>query len=70
VVCVHHDLESAPEYFDWLTLLNVRVIAAGPFEQTFTTENLARTYGGRTHLLSRLDEQTARRVAEEIGARR
>ena len=68
VVCVHHDLESAPDYFDWLVLLNVRVIADGPFEQTFTTEDLARTYGGRTHLLSRLNEQTARRVAEETGA--
>jgi manganese/zinc/iron transport system ATP- binding protein len=52
VVCVHHDLETAPEYFDWLTLLNVRVIAAGPFRQTFTPENLARTYGGRMHLLA------------------
>ena len=30
VVAVHHDLESAPEYFDWLVLLNVRKIAAGP----------------------------------------
>ena len=69
VVCVHHDLESAPEYFDWLVLLNVRVIADGPFDQTFTVENVAQTYGGRTHLLSRLNEQTARRVAEEIGAR-
>ena len=70
VVCVHHDLESAPDYFDWLVLLNVRVIADGPFQATFTTENLARTYGGRTHLLSRLDERTAMRVAEEIGASR
>ena len=32
VVCVHHDLESAPDYFDWLVLLNVRVIADGPFD--------------------------------------
>jgi manganese/zinc/iron transport system ATP- binding protein len=46
VVCVHHDLDSAPEYFDWLALLNVRLIAAGPFETTFTSENLRQTYGG------------------------
>ena len=52
VVCVHHDLETAPEYFDWLTLLNVRIVASGPFGPTFTPENLARTYGGRTHLLA------------------
>jgi manganese/zinc/iron transport system ATP- binding protein len=56
VVCVHHDLESAPDYFDWLLLLNVRLIASGPFKETFTAENLAKTYGGRTTLLTRLVE--------------
>jgi manganese/zinc/iron transport system ATP- binding protein len=50
VVVVHHDLESAPEYFDWLVLLNVRMIANGPFDATFTPENLTRTYGGQMHL--------------------
>src|SRR5687767_1125010 len=54
VVCVHHDLESAPDYFDWLVLLNVRVIAAGPFDETFTPENLVKTYGGRMHRLTQL----------------
>jgi manganese/zinc/iron transport system ATP- binding protein len=57
VVCVHHDLESAPDYFDWLVLLNVRLIASGPFRATFTPENLAQTYGGRTSLLTRLVEE-------------
>jgi len=65
VVCVHHDLESAPDYFEWLILLNVRVIADGPFATTFTAENLSRTYGGRTHVLSRLNEESALRAAEE-----
>jgi len=51
VVVVHHDLESAPDYFDWLVLLNVRKIAAGPFAETFTAENLAKTYGGNISLL-------------------
>jgi len=51
VVCVHHDLESAPDYFDWLVLLNVRLMAAGPFPETFTRDHLTRTYGGRLHLL-------------------
>ena len=68
VVCVHHDLDSAPEYFDWLVLLNVRVIADGPFAATFTPENLAKTYGGRMHRLTQLmaDEATTR-VGEEAG---
>jgi manganese/zinc/iron transport system ATP- binding protein len=46
VVCVHHDLDSAPDYFDWAVLLNVRLVAAGPFSRTFTPENVTRTYGG------------------------
>lgn len=46
VICVHHDLDSAPDYFDWVALLNVRLIASGPFESTFTAESLRRTYGG------------------------
>jgi manganese/zinc/iron transport system ATP- binding protein len=46
VIGVHHDLDSAPDYFDWVALLNVRLIASGPFESTFTAENLRKTYGG------------------------
>ncbi|MCL6510197.1 MAG: metal ABC transporter ATP-binding protein [Anaerolineae bacterium] len=46
VICVHHDLDSAPDYFDWVALLNVRLIASGPFETTFTADNLRKTYGG------------------------
>ena len=47
VVCVHHDLESAPDYFDWAVLLNVRLVAAGPVRTTLTTDNLRATYGHR-----------------------
>ena len=47
VVAVHHDLQTVPEYFDQVTLLNVRRIASGPVEDCFTEENLRRTYGGR-----------------------
>ncbi|HEU4325888.1 MAG TPA: metal ABC transporter ATP-binding protein [Roseiflexaceae bacterium] len=53
VVCVHHDLESAPEYFDWVALLNLRLVAAGPFADVFTPENLTRTYGGRIRSVMR-----------------
>jgi manganese/zinc/iron transport system ATP- binding protein len=45
VVVVHHDLQTVPEYFDWVTLLNVRVIASGPVGEVFTPENLRRAYG-------------------------
>ncbi len=47
VVAVHHALQTVPEYFDWVTLLNVRLIGSGPVDQVFTDENLRQTYGGR-----------------------
>jgi len=47
VVCVHHDLETVPEYFDQVLLLNVRAIASGPVAEVFTAENLGKTYGAR-----------------------
>jgi manganese/zinc/iron transport system ATP- binding protein len=47
VFVVHHDLGTVPEYFDWVTLLNVRKIASGPVAEAFTPENVARAYGPR-----------------------
>ncbi|MEM6282609.1 MAG: ABC transporter ATP-binding protein [Chloroflexota bacterium] len=52
VLVVHHDLQTVPDYFDWVTLLNVEVIASGPTAQTFTPENLRKTYGGRVSFLN------------------
>ena len=51
VIVVHHDLQTVTEYFDWVLLLNVRRIAAGPVGTVFTEENLRRTYGGRVGFL-------------------
>jgi manganese/zinc/iron transport system ATP- binding protein len=53
VIAVHHDLQTVPEYFDQVTLLNVRRIASGPVEEAFTEENLRRTYGGRAAIFGR-----------------
>ena len=47
VFVVHHDLGTVPEYFDWVTLLNVRKVASGPVGEAFTPENVARAYGQR-----------------------
>jgi manganese/zinc/iron transport system ATP- binding protein len=47
VVVVHHALQTVAEYFDWVMLLNVRKVAAGPVSEVFTEENLRITYGGR-----------------------
>lgn len=51
VIVVHHDLQTVEEYFDWVTLLNVEVIANGPTQDTYTPENLRKTYGGRVSYL-------------------
>lgn len=47
VIVVHHDLQTVTEYFDWVILLNQRLIAYGPVGETFTSELLQKTYGGR-----------------------
>ena len=56
LVVVHHDLQSAARYFDWIVLLNTRLVANGPIETTFTNELLAEAYGGKLHLLSQIHD--------------
>jgi manganese/zinc/iron transport system ATP- binding protein len=51
VVAVHHDLQTVPDYFDWVTLLNVRCVAWGPMAEAFTVENLRRAYQGAVAVL-------------------
>ncbi len=51
VLVVHHDLQTVPEYFDEVMLLNVRRIASGPVAEVFTDDNLRQTYGGRVAFL-------------------
>jgi manganese/zinc/iron transport system ATP- binding protein len=65
VVVVHHDLETVPEYFDWVLLLNVRRIASGPVAEVFTEENLRLTYGGRVPFLQRRNGHVAAVPANE-----
>ncbi len=50
LLVVHHDLQTAEHYFDWITMLNVRIITSGPVSQSFTEDNLKTTYGGRMNL--------------------
>lgn len=44
VIVVHHDLETVPEYFNWVTLLNMKIIASGPVAEVYTPENIELTY--------------------------
>ncbi len=56
---VHHDLQTVPEYFDDVLLMNMRLIASGPVSEVFTPENLKKTYGGKLGIL----EQVGNRLA-------
>lgn len=58
---VHHDLQTVPDYFDSVLLLNMRVVAHGPVDEVFTQENLQKTYGGRLTLLDEATEAMRRR---------
>ena len=45
VIVVHHDLNTVPQYFDWVTMVNKQTVAYGPVADTFTDEAIERTYG-------------------------
>ena len=45
VVVSHHDLRTVEELFDDVILLNGELVAFGPVKETFTPDNVARTYG-------------------------
>jgi manganese/zinc/iron transport system ATP- binding protein len=61
VFVVHHDLETVREYFDWVLLLNMRLVAGGPVATTYTSDNLQKTYGGRLTLLDEAAEAMRQR---------
>jgi manganese/zinc/iron transport system ATP- binding protein len=56
IVVVHHDLHTVPHYFDYLVLLNTRLVAAGLTDEVFTEDNLQKTYGGKLTLLEEVGE--------------
>ncbi|MGE0757828.1 MAG: metal ABC transporter ATP-binding protein, partial [Pirellulaceae bacterium] len=62
---VHHDLQTVPEYFDDVLLINMRLVASGPIEEVFTPENLRKTYGGKLVLLDQVGEKM--KLNEGIG---
>lgn len=45
VFVVHHDLNTVESYFDWVILMNMRLIAYGPKNDVFTPYYLHATYG-------------------------
>ena len=64
VLVVHHDLQTVRDYFDYVILLNMRLVAYGPVETTFTNENLQKTYGGRLTILDEAAEAMRKRASQ------
>lgn len=45
VFVVHHDLNNVEDYFDWVVMLNMRLVACGSVQQVFNPDTLNETYG-------------------------
>ncbi len=45
ILVVHHDLPTVEEYFDWVVILNTRLVAFGPIAEAFTKQNLSLAFG-------------------------
>lgn len=44
VVAVHHDLNTLHNYFEWVAIINKKLVAAGDIDKVATSENLAIAY--------------------------
>lgn len=56
VLVVHHDLETVPEYFDWVTFLNMKVIANGKVSDVFNSNTIEETYKSNKIALLKEDD--------------
>lgn len=63
VLVVHHDLASVPDYFDWLVLLNLRLVGCGPTSEMFTPAMLSKTYGGQLTVMTEVAQALAKNEA-------
>lgn len=61
VLIVHHDLQTARQFFDHIVLLNTRLIAEGPTETIFREELLREAYGGQLTILSHIADRMQER---------
>lgn len=53
IIMIHHDLQSVCDYFDWVTMINHKVIANGPLCEVFHEENIQKTYNSSKNILIR-----------------
>jgi manganese/zinc/iron transport system ATP- binding protein len=63
VFVVHHELGNVESYFDWVIMLNIRLVACGNIKDVFNQENLVSTYGKSYNLFDtalKLSQQKTR----------
>ncbi|MBX3045270.1 MAG: metal ABC transporter ATP-binding protein [Candidatus Kapabacteria bacterium] len=51
IIAVHHELMTVKDYFDYLALINVKIIASGKVDEIFQPEIIRETYGGHSNIL-------------------
>lgn len=61
VLIVHHDLQTARQFFDYMVLLNTRLIATGTTDEVFTADFLSQAYGGQLNILSKVADRIKER---------
>ncbi len=57
IIVVHHDLQTALDYFDQVILLNRRIIAKGQPEDVLVSSVLSTAYNGHLNLLDKLSQR-------------
>jgi manganese/zinc/iron transport system ATP- binding protein len=58
IFVVHHDLNTVEAYFDWVILLNMRLVSSGPTANVFHGVNLMHAYGQKGQILEEALEMT------------
>ncbi len=51
VLCVHHDLQTVKEYFDYVMIMNTKIICSGDVEEVFTEKNISKAYKNTHNIL-------------------
>lgn len=63
VFAVHHDLPTVEEYFDWVIILNTRLVAAGPVSKVFNSDYLSAAFGKNQTLFDEAAKLAAKSVS-------
>lgn len=63
ILIVHHDLPTVEEYFDWVLLLNTRLIDCGAVSQVFHRKNLIHAFGKEQILFSEAVDLSAKKMS-------